>query len=95
MFPVVAAALGSACVPATGELISPLTSNGPGVVTEPRSQEPLQRTRDSDPSEMTDFEQKATTEELQTDRPEPAPAPNSHRTPGSAEGERNRNDQSR
>jgi hypothetical protein len=42
--------------------------------------------RDSDPSDMTDFEKNATSEELKKD--EPGPVPDTHRTPGSAEGER-------
>ena len=40
----------------------------------PRSQEPLQRPRDSDPSEMTDFEKNTTTEELEKD-PSPGSPP--------------------
>jgi hypothetical protein len=49
--------------------------------------------RDSDPSDMTDFEKNTTTEELKQDAP--APMPHSHPTPGSAEGERDADQQSK
>ena len=56
----------------------------------PRDDNADRRPRDSDPSDMTDFEKSATTEELKKDLPADA-----LRTPDSAEGERNPDDQSR
>ena len=55
--------------------------------------DPLQRPKDSDPSDMTDFEKNTTTEELKKDLP--APGPGTRKAPGSAEREQEPDSQSK
>ena len=54
--------------------------------------DPPQRPKDSDPSDMTDFEKNTTTEELKKDQP--GPRLGTRRTPGRAEREQERDSQS-
>ena len=55
--------------------------------------DPPQRPKDSDPSDMTDFEKNTTTEELKKDQP--GPALGNRRSPSNAEREQEPDSQSK